>query len=136
MVILSIMATTIKYQDKEIQLSSEYLGIAYPWGEKYKKEHHLVTVKINHQEAKFDFYCNDKRLNAKDLKEALYFFLSDGMSFYNAGSIDEFAAEFGYDKPSQLLDAYEGCKDAWFKWKQFGINACNLADWLQEKYDL
>lgn len=136
MVILSVMETTIKYQDKEIHLSSEYLGVAYPWGEKYKKEHHLVTVKINHNEAKFDFYCNDKGLNAKDLKEALYFFLSDGINFYNTGSIDEFAAEFGYDKPSQLLDAYEGCKDAWCKWKPFGIDACNLANWLQEKYDL
>lgn len=130
------METTIRYQDKEIHLSSEYLGVAYPWGEEYKKRHHLVTVKINHNEAKFDFYCNDERLSAKDLKEALYFFLSDGINFYNTGSIDEFAAEFGYDKPSQLLDAYEGCKDAWCKWKPFGIDACDLANWLQEKYDL
>ena len=136
MVILSVMATTIKYQDKEIHLYSEYLGVAYPWGEKYKKKHHLVTVRVDRHEAKFDFYCNDRVLSAKDLKGAFYFFLSDGISFYNAGSIDEFAAEFGYDKPSQLLDAYEGCKDAWFKWKPFGINAWNLANWLQEKYDL
>ena len=71
------METTIKYQYKEIHLSSEYLGVAYPWGETYKKEHHLVTVRVDRHEAKFGFYCNDRVLNAKNLKEAFYLFLSD-----------------------------------------------------------
>lgn len=128
--------TIIHYYEHDIELSSKHLGIAYPWGKEYEKQHHLVTVKVGTRKTEFDFYCNEKKLKEYDLVLAFYYFLSDGISFYNAGSIDEFQSEFGYDKVSELLKVYEGCKEAWYKWKPFRINAISLANWLQSRYNL
>lgn len=132
------METTINYNGTEITISGEYVGIAYPWGEKYAKQKHNVTVYIGDEHTEFDFYCNDCELGEDGLREAFYFFLSDGIAYNNARDIDDFASEFGYNKVSDLLRAYNGCKDAWEKWKAIcgDIDGYDLSNWLQETYDL
>lgn len=130
------MDTTINYNGTEIILSGEYVGTARPWGDKYVKQQHNVTVWIGDEHVEFDFYCNDCELGEDGLREAFYFFLSDGIAYDNATDIDDFQSEFGYTKVSECMDAYNGCKGAYDKWSQFGIDIYKITNWLQETYDL
>ena len=133
------MATTIKFQGTEIKLTSKYQGVAHPWGEKWEKNHYMVFVTINGTKVQFEYYCNDvSPLKVDALINAFYCFLSDGIAYNNARDIDDFASEFGYDKVSDLLKAYDGCKDAWEKWQAIcgDIDGYELANWLQETYNL
>lgn len=128
----------INYNGNIIVLSSEYVGTATPWGEKYIKQHHEVCVEIDGYKTSFDYYCNDGGLNDDSEIEAFYCFLSDALAYNNARDIDDFASEFGYDKVSDLLKAYDGCKDAWKKWQAIcgDIDGYELVNWLQETYNL
>ena len=131
------METTINYNGTEVILSCEYVGTARPWGDKYVKQHHNVTVCIGDEHTEFDFYCNDCVLGENGLHEAFYCFLSDALAYNNARDIDDFASEFGYDKVSDLLKAYNGCKESYDKWKGLcDIDIYDLSNWLQETYDL
>ena len=130
------MAATVKYKDFEIHLSSKYKGKAKPWEGDREMDAHKVLIKIGNVQIETDYYCHEKRLNAEELRYVLYLHLSDGISFKNAGSLNEFFREFGYgDNPEAGIKAYEGCKQAWFDWKVFNIDPYKIADWLQEKYD-
>lgn len=128
----------INYNGNIIVLSSEYVGTATPWGEKYIKQHHEVRVDIGGSYTSFDYYCNDGGLNDDSEIEAFYCFLSDALAYNNARDIDDFASEFGYDKVSDLLKAYNGCKDAWDNWQAIcgDIDGYELVNWLQETYNL
>ena len=131
------METTINYNGTEIILSGEYVGTARPWGDKYVKQQHNVTVWIGDEHVEFDFYCNDYELGEDGLREAFYFFLSDGIAYNNAKDIDDFQSEFGYTKVSECMDAYNGCKDAYDQWTSLcDIDIYDITDWLQETYDL
>ena len=134
------MATTINYNGTAILLSSRFVGEDYPkWSKGYKKVHHKITVKTDRASHTFDFWNNDRnghRMSAHDLVEAFEMFLSDGISYDNSRDIDDFAAEFGYEKVSDLLDAWNGCKAAFEAWKEFSIDPYDLSNWLCEKYDL
>lgn len=132
------METKINYNGTEITLSGEYVGTARPWGEEYVKQHHNVTVYIGDKWTEFDFYCNDGELGEDGLREAFYFFLSDGIAYNNARDIDDFASEFGYTKVSECIKAYDGCKDSWENWQAIcgDIDTYDLSNWLQETYDL
>ena len=130
------MATTINYNGTEIIISANYVDDAKPWGD-YVKRHHEVEVTIGDEAISFDFYCNDYDLDEKGLREAFYFFLSDGIAYANAQDIDDFDSEFGYDKVSALLKAWHGCKDAYEKWQGFsGIDIYDLCNWMQDEYDI
>ena len=131
------METTINYNGTEITLSSEYVGTAYPLGKKYVKQHHEVSVWVGDEHIEFDFYCNDYELGEDGLREAFYYFLSDGISYNNAKDIDDFQSEFGYTKVSECLDAYNGCKDAYDKWTNLcDIDIYDICNWMQEEYEL
>ena len=54
-------------------------------------------------------YCNHKRL---DKLNVIYCVLMDASAYDNCRDIDDFASEFGYDTPSKLIKAYEGCEKA------------------------
>lgn len=127
----------INYNGNIIELSSEYKGTAKPWGD-YEKHHFVVYVDVEDGHAWFDFYCNNGGLSDDDEIEAFYCFLSDGIAYDNARDIDDFQSEFGYTKASELLKAYNGCKEAWDKWQEIGggINAYYLSNWLQKTYNL
>lgn len=126
----------INYKGNVIELSSEYQGTAKPWDGKYEKQHHVVYVDMDDQHTWFDFYCNDACLDEEGEVEAFYDFISDGICYDNAKDIDDFQDEFGFTKVSRCIDAYEGCEDAHLKWVPFGIDAIELSNWLQDKYDL
>ena len=131
------MNTTINYNGTEIILYGNHIGTATPWGEKYIKQHFEIDVTINGKTAMFDFYCNDYELDDKQLCEAFYFFLSDGIAYNNAKDIDDFQSEFGYTKVSECVDAYNGCKDAYDKWTRLcDINIYDICNWMQEEYEL
>lgn len=62
----------------------------------------------------FDFWTPEHLLNNRDGHiSALYCYLSDAISYANAEDIDDFQAEFGYEKVSECLQAYEGCEEAY-----------------------
>lgn len=131
------MKTKINYNGTEIILSGEYVGTARPWGDKYVKQHHNVTVCIGDEHTEFDFYCNDGELGEDSLREAFYFFLSDGIAYNNSRDIDDFQSEFGYTKVSECTKAYNGCKESYDKWTSLcDIDIYDLSNWLQETYDL
>lgn len=134
------MATTINYNGTAIRLSSRFVGEDYPkWSKGFKKVHHKITVKTDRASHTFDFWNNDRnghRMSAQNLVEAFEMFLSDGISYDNSRDIDDFAAEFGYEKVSDLLDAWNGCKAAFEAWEEFSIDPYDLDNWLREKYDL
>ena len=125
----------IIYKDNVITLSNEYQGIAKPWGD-YEKHHFVVYVDVDEHHAWFDFYTPNGGLDDDAEIEALYYFLQDGISYNNAQDIDDFQSEFGYTKVSECLKVYNGCKAAWEKWQEFGIDPYDLANWLQEEYNL
>ena len=129
------MEKTINYNGTKIILNGEYAGTAKPWGD-YVKQHHEVDVTIGDYTETFDFYCNDYELDEKQLCEAFYFFLSDGIAYDNAKDIDDFASEFGYTKPSECIKAYNGCKEAYDKWCSLtDIDIYEISNWLQDKYN-
>ena len=131
------METTFNYKDTAIKLSSEYVGSAFPWGKEYEKQHHEVSVWVGDEHVEFNFYCNDYELDEDGLREAFYYFLSDGIAYDNAKDIDDFQSEFGYTKVSECVDAYNGCKDAYDKWTNLcDIDIYEITNWLQETYNL
>lgn len=131
------METTINYNGTEITLSSEYVGTACPWGKEYVKQHHEVSVWVGDEHIEFDFYCNDYELGEDGLREAFYYFLSDGIAYNNSMDMDDFQSEFGYTKVSECIKAYNGCKDAYDKWTSLcDIDIYDICNWMQEKYEL
>lgn len=93
------------------QITSEYLGTAYPWDGKYAKQHYAVTVPGI--EKPFDFYSGvkDSEINFSE---------SDAMSFLGCIFLDadcgsmsfsDFCCEFGYDSDSRKAYAtWEACQ--------------------------
>ena len=53
-------------------------------------------------------YREDKEL---DFKDVMYCLLSDANAYNTCEDIDDFQANFGYEKASELLKAYNGCKE-------------------------
>lgn len=132
------MATTIKYQGTEIKLTSKYQGVAYPWGEKYQKNHYRVFITINGEKVQFEYYTNAvSPLKKDELINAFYCFLSDGIAYINARDIDDFQSEFGYTKVSECTQVYNACKRAYEKWMNVGgIDIYDICNWLQDEYNL
>ena len=126
----------INFDGNNITLSSEYVGTATPWGDKYVKQHYVVEVSVGDVAFTFDYYCNDTSLDDTELANALYCSLSDAMYYADATDIDDFAETFGYTKVSECLKAYNGCKDEYNNWMKTGINIHEFADYLQTEYNL
>lgn len=130
------METTINYNGTEIILSGEYVGTARPWGDKYVKQQHNVTVWMGDEHVEFDLYCDDYELGEDGLREAFYCFLSDGIAYSNSRDIDDFQSEFGYTKVSDCIKAYNGCKDTYDKLTSLCvIDIYDLSNSLQETYN-
>ena len=130
------MKTTINYNGIIITLESEYVGKATLWDGKYVKEQHNIKVTIDDEDISFNYFCNND-LDEDDLILAFYCFLSDGITYFDYPNIDDFQDAFGYSKVSECLEAYNSCKEAYYKWLEFtDINIFEINNWLQDNYNL
>lgn len=132
--------TTIEYKCQTIKLTSKYQGVAYPWGEKYQKNHFRVFVTINGKRIQFEYYCNEPELKRESLIEALNCLVLDAIAYRNAKDKYDFAEEFGYDKyedRKRLSDAWKGCMSASDKWEKLGdIDVYEFSNWLSEEFNV
>lgn len=86
--------------------------IKSPFANGYCKMYFL-ELEYNNKKYDFDFtgsVYDYEHGNAFKSDDALYGILMDLSAYDNTQNIDDFAAEFGYDKVSELLNAYNGCK--------------------------
>jgi len=84
---------------------------------------------------------NKERHSEYNIIWAAYCTLTDALSYANAEDIDDFAGELGYEKISEALQAYNGCKEAWDKWSEMDLpdnceDLYDLANHWQDKYEL
>ena len=129
------MQTTINYNGIEITLIGKYVGKATPWDKTLIKHEHIISVGIDDKHIEFSFYGNNCELDEDELREAFYCFLSDGISYDDSRDIDDFQDSFGYTRVSECLKAYNGCKEAYEKWRELtDIDIYDIAYWLQEEY--
>lgn len=138
------MATTINYQGTDIKLTSKRQGTAYPWGDKYLRQHHRIFATIGCKRIQFEYYCNEVTLKEDDLRFALYCFLSDGIAYNNAKDFEDFCNEFGYDiynyngmTNAESMRVYKACGRNYDKWQELcNIDIYDIANWMQEEYEL
>lgn len=77
--------------------------------------HHLKfdgKLSCNGQNYFFSYQCNPT-YTTPNLEDVLESLLCDASSYDCYRDIDEFATEFGYEKVSETLKAYNGCKEAY-----------------------
>ena len=74
------------------------------------KDHIKYEVKISYKDKTFivPFQCNKKDRPSK--KDVLSCLLSDMMAYNEYTDIDEFQRVFGYEKVSECLEVFQGCK--------------------------
>lgn len=70
-----------------------------------------VKITYNNKYMTTQYQCNTAYKNAMK-KDILYCVLSDSNAYEYAQDIDDFQQEFGYEKASELLKAFNGCKEA------------------------
>ena len=102
--------TELKKQVKIKQITKT--TVKSPWANGYCNKYFL---ELNYNGKKYGFdYCGsiaDFEANKPlDKMNALYCVLSDADAYDSTQNIDDFAAEFGYEKVSELLKAYRACK--------------------------
>lgn len=138
------MATIIKYQGREIKLTSKRQGTAYPWGDKYLRQHHRIFVAIGGKRIQFEYYCNEVKLKEDDLRSALHCFLLDGIAYNNARDFNDFCNEFGYgiyndygEPNAESWRVYKACSRQYDKWQELcNIDIYDIANWMQDKFNL
>lgn len=95
-----------------IQVSKENKGKSeMTSGNKYE-----ITMSYMGKQIVFDF--NDNYLNKADKMDFLYALISDSQAYSSCRDIDEFSKEFGYDKVSECIKAYNGCKEQFEKYNK------------------
>lgn len=79
-------------------------------GELFTQEHVRYQVKISYIDKSLvtDYQCNKKDRPTKE--DVLSCLLSDMMAYDEYNDIDEFQEAFGYNKVSECLKAFQGCK--------------------------
>ena len=103
---------------KNFIISAEFVGEkSAPW-DIHNDNHYKVKVKNteNNKRTSFDFWqsiANPNMDNEQDLIESFFFFVSDAV--YGTYELDEFFNEFGYEKISEGLKAFNGCRSAYNK---------------------
>lgn len=68
-----------------------------------------VVVEYKGKKYKTDYQCNTSCNNDME-KDIVYCLLRDAEAFEYCQDIDDFQKEFGYDKVSDCIKAFEGCK--------------------------
>jgi hypothetical protein len=68
--------------------------------------------------------------------QALSNYISDAFSYFQNQNIDDFQSEFGYEKASEVLRAYKGCKKAWADFERLGFTEDTLAPIFQKLQEM
>lgn len=138
--------TIIKYGSQEIHLRSIHIGQTKPWDGKQIKEAFNVNVKVVEPDGlncdqfnatNFTYYTNERFYLKKSEKiYAFWCFVSDAQCA--TLSIDDFSADFGYEKVSECLKVYNACQRQLEKYRKLGIKGdiCDLLNWLTETYNI
>lgn len=96
--------------------------IKVEWKESLDQENKITSyhtrfdVKITHNKKYMltTYQCNASYKNDMK-KDILYCILMDASAYEYDSNIDDFQREFGYEKASELLKAFNGCKEAYKK---------------------
>ena len=73
-----------------------------------------IVIAYKGRRLKFDYQCNLGYCEPNK-KDCLYAILSDSWAYEDYDDIDDFQGAFGYEKASECLRAYNGCKKAYQK---------------------
>lgn len=129
------MKTSIEFEGKTITISSRHIGIDTPeWAHGYKKHHFKVTVECDGRKFTADYWQTDSKMKVSGLRQVLETLCSDAIA--GDQSIDDFQSEFGYEKASELIRMYNGCKKTLENFKDLFVNPYELGYYLIEKYGL
>ncbi len=129
------MKTEVVWKGKTLIVSSRHIGIDTPeWAHGYKKHHFKVTVECDGRKFTEDYWQPDSKMKVSDLRQVLETLCSDAIA--GDQSIDDFQSEFGYEKASELIRTYNGCKKTLENFKDLFVNPYELGDYLRERYDL
>ncbi|MEY8365773.1 hypothetical protein AALA22_09075 [Anaerovoracaceae bacterium 41-7] len=77
----------------------------------------------------FEYQCNTK-YSQPDFDSCFYAYLMDAEAFMSCQDIDEFSREFGFEKVSECLRAYNGCKEAYINMLDFVGTENEIRQWL------
>ena len=134
----------LNYNDKKIELTCTLSNTKVcKWDNKYPESHnhYIVKFKFGGNSAKFDFFDSLNNFETGqtdkteiDIFEMLYMFLSDCQVATNCYSFEDFQTEFGGTK-----SGYAACERALKKFERVfsmpGVDLCDLANYMQEKYN-
>jgi hypothetical protein len=85
----------------------------------------------NHKSFRFDFwdsYHNKVNNLPCDWRRAIASWAGDVFSGMDVSSVDDIAAEFGYDKPSEAIRVYRGLKHATTQYKRIEMSEEDLSE--------
>lgn len=129
------MKTKIEFKGNVITISSRHIGTDIPaCGGGYKKHHFKIEMECNGRKFKTDWWQPENKMKVCDLRSCLETLCMD--STYGDMTIDEFNSELCYEKVSECIKAYNGCKEILEYFKDLFINPYELGDYLREKYDI
>ncbi len=96
-----------------------------PWGGGLHANKYIATVTYYHNIARFDFWGSHQDMidnKNPDPLDALDCILGDATLVLNAPDIDSFSNELGYEKVSEAIKAFNGCREALVKLGKLGIS--------------
>lgn len=97
-----------------------------PWGDGTTYSNKYIAI-VDHDGniARFDYWgsVHDMQKNiTPDSLDALDCILGDAICILNAPDIDSFSSELGYDKVSEAIKAFNGCREGLAKLGKIGIS--------------
>lgn len=116
----------------KIEASVKHVGAEIKWG--HTKQKHRVKVFF----ASFDYWAPEKIDSVQDLAQAVSCFFSDALAYAQADDIDDFMYNFGYEKPSEALKAYNACKSTFEDAQSMGYGEseiCDILNYLSEEWE-
>jgi hypothetical protein len=132
----------IKILNKEFEIKAKNLGEDKPfWDNSYLHYKFRITVKNLENNKKISFLFWDstnnylegkKELEEEDLILCFKCLLEDAISFLDNPNIDEFSKEFGFEKVSEALRAFKGCKKQFEKCLKLGLTENEVYDLINE----
>lgn len=129
------MKASLNWNGKAIIVSSRHVGIDSPtWAHGHKKHHFKITVECGGRKFTEDYWQPDEKMSVPRLREVLDTLCRDAT--YGDMSIDDFQSEMCYEKVSECIEAYKGCKKTFENFKDLFIDPYELSNYLIEKYNL